>query len=74
MAVILLRALNVESGRAGVSAFDDVPAARWSAPAIRTVKQKGLMGGYPGNRFEPERSATRAEFASVLLRALSAGI
>ncbi|NBD26751.1 S8 family peptidase [Paenibacillus glycinis] len=74
MAVILLRALNAESGRASAAAFDDVPAGRWSAPAVRTVKQMGLMGGYPGNRFEPERSATRAEFASVLLRALSAGI
>ncbi|WP_225442592.1 S8 family serine peptidase [Paenibacillus lycopersici] len=71
MAVILLRALRVQSVRPASAAFGDVPAGRWSAPAVWTAANKGLMTGYPGNRFEPERPATRAEFSAVLLRALN---
>ncbi|WP_225446555.1 S8 family serine peptidase [Paenibacillus rhizovicinus] len=74
MTVILLRALHVQSVRPTAAAFNDVPANRWSAPAIWTAAHKGLMGGYSDNRFEPERPATRAEFASVLLRALNANL
>ncbi|MBM7566514.1 S8 family serine peptidase [Paenibacillus sacheonensis] len=71
MAVILLRALDAKNMRPAAAVYGDVAANRWSAPAIWTAKQKGLMGGYPENRFEPERPATRAEFASVLLRAMT---
>ncbi|WP_256252839.1 S8 family serine peptidase [Paenibacillus sp. UNC496MF] len=73
MAVVLLRALNVRTARPGGPVFADVPADRWSSPAVAAAKRLGLMGGYAGGRFEPERSATRAEFAAVLLRALNAG-
>jgi hypothetical protein len=71
MAVILLHALDVKSLRPSGAVYADVAADRWSSPAVWTARQIGLMGGYPGNRFEPERPATRAEFASVLQRALT---
>ncbi|WP_258171045.1 S8 family serine peptidase [Paenibacillus sp. R14(2021)] len=71
MAVILLRVLAIGSPRPAAAPFGDVPIGRWSAPAIATVKQLQLIGGYSGSRFEPERLATRAEFASVLARAIN---
>lgn len=68
MAVILLRAFGVNSVRPQYAPFNDVAADRWSAPAILSMKQKGLLGGYEDGSFNPEGSASRAEFATVLLR------
>lgn len=69
-AVLLLRALGKSQQRPRANPFPDVKADRWSAPAIWTAKQSGLMGGYSGDRFGPVRNASRAEFVSVLSRAL----
>ncbi|SEN62883.1 S8 family serine peptidase [Paenibacillus sp. OV219] len=70
MAVMLLRTFGLGSVRPVHAPFLDVPADRWSAPAIQTMKQKGLLGGYENGGFKPESSASRAEFATVLLRTM----
>jgi hypothetical protein len=36
--------------------------------AIAKVQEAGLMGGYPGGKFHPERSLTRAQLASILVK------
>ncbi|WP_091224984.1 S8 family serine peptidase [Paenibacillus sp. BC26] len=71
MAVILLRALQLNSARPYAATFKDVKLTRWSAPAIQTMKQKALLGGYPDGSFRPEQTASRAEFAALLLRAMN---
>ncbi|WP_274654264.1 S8 family serine peptidase [Paenibacillus humicola] len=73
MANLLARALGLSLGRPAASPYRDVPAARWSAPAIALLKEKGIAGGYPNSLFLPGQDASRAEFASALLRALNAG-
>ncbi|WP_164545409.1 S8 family serine peptidase [Paenibacillus albus] len=70
MAVMLLRTFGLGSVRPVHAPFIDVAADRWSAPAIQTMKQKDLLGGYENGGFKPEASATRAEFAAVLLRTM----
>jgi hypothetical protein len=37
--------------------------------SIAKVQEAGLMGGYPDGKFHPERSLTRAELASILVKA-----
>jgi hypothetical protein len=43
----------------------------WARETIETLAGAGILGGVDGARFEPERSLTRAEFASLLVKALA---
>lgn len=51
--------------------FSDVAATRWSAKAIATMANAGVITGYPDGTFGPARSVTRAEFATIAARFLS---
>jgi len=58
------------AGAAGAAtAFSDVPADHWAAPAIEELAAAGVLKGVGGELFQPERTMTRAEFAAALLRA-----
>ncbi|UVI29934.1 S8 family peptidase [Paenibacillus spongiae] len=70
MAVILSRAWELREVRPTRSPFGDVDQKRWSSAALNTMKLKNWVSGYQGNRFMPEETASRAEFAAVLQRAL----
>lgn len=48
--------------------FSDVPATHWASSAIRLARQKGWVGGYPGNLFLPEQTITREEMVAILMR------
>ena len=48
--------------------FPDVQAERWSVKAISTMANAGFINGYPNGTFGPERSITRAEFATIAAR------
>ncbi len=50
------------------TAFSDVEADRWSAPAIEYAALNGYMNGVGGDRFDPDGSLTRAMVAAVLWR------
>lgn len=50
------------------SAFDDVPKSLWSASAINTLKEKGIINGISETTFKPDQTMTRAEIASLLDR------
>ncbi len=41
----------------------------WAERDIRTLIEKGAITGYPDKTFKPNNSITRAEFASVLVKA-----
>lgn len=43
----------------------------WAAANIQTLVQKGAISGYPDGSFQPNRTITRAEFATVLVKALN---
>lgn len=42
----------------------------WARYDIETLKEKGIMGGYPDGTFKPNQSITRAEFTKLLLGAI----
>jgi hypothetical protein len=51
--------------------FSDVPEGYWAEPAISALVAKGIVSGKSKDRFYPEDSLTRAEFATLLVRSLN---
>ncbi len=49
--------------------FDDVPEGYWAQRPIEDTGTVGLVQGYPDDTFRPDRSLTRAEIATLLVRA-----
>lgn len=50
--------------------FPDVAADHWAAAQIKELSQSGVIIGYPDGTFKPDANVTRAEFASMAIRAL----
>lgn len=50
--------------------FTDVPAAHWAFPAISDLFAKQIVTGKTATTFEPNADVTRAEFATMLVKAL----
>ena len=46
--------------------------ADWAKDAVAALNRQGVFGDIPGNNFNPQKSANRAEVASVLYRWLTA--
>jgi hypothetical protein len=53
-------------------AFADINA-HWAKEAIVSMGGRMVVSGVSGDRFEPERQVTRAEFAAIVVRALGLG-
>lgn len=49
-------------------AFDDVPDSAWYSHAVNTLASLGMIKGVGDNKFEPDRSITRAEFTAIAMR------
>ena len=50
--------------------FSDVPATHFSAKAVQLASQMGLIEGEPDGMFHGSENVTRAEFATMIVRAL----
>ncbi|OME81476.1 hypothetical protein BK120_17705 [Paenibacillus sp. FSL A5-0031] len=50
--------------------FTDVPASHWASPAINELVAKQIVTGKTDTTFEPNTNVTRAEFATLLVKAL----
>jgi len=46
--------------------FIDVPPDYWARPYIHALSASGVVNGYAGDYFRPDRTITRAEFAALL--------
>ena len=44
-------------------------AGHWAEAEIRALVEEGAIAGYPGGTFKPNNNITRAEFATVLVKA-----
>ena len=60
--------LNARSGRSGAGRFEDVPEEAWYAEAVRWAVDNKVFNGVSDTEFAPDRSMTRAMFATVLWR------
>ncbi len=50
--------------------FNDIDGVDWATEAILALADKGIINGVAPNRFEPDRSITREEFAKILVGAM----
>ena len=51
--------------------YEDVAADYWAHDTIKKLSARHIMTGYTNGDFAPRKDVTRAEFASMLVRALS---
>ena len=51
-------------------AFPDVSENHWAAKQIQELNERGIVVGYPDGTFLPDDNVTRAEYASMVIRAL----
>ena len=51
-------------------AYPDVNSAHWAAKQIEVLTEKGVIVGYPDGTFKPDDNVSRAEFASMAIKAL----
>jgi hypothetical protein len=51
--------------------FSDVSASYWGYDAISSLSSRGIVSGYPDGAFKPDTPITRAEFATMLVKALT---
>ena len=49
--------------------FKDVSKNHWAFTYISELVEKGILSGYPDNKFRPDNSISRAEFAKVMITA-----
>ncbi|MCR6546086.1 S-layer homology domain-containing protein [Dehalobacterium formicoaceticum] len=71
LAVIIGRAFNFPRIFSDIS-FQDLgqPGYAWADEGIINLAESGIVAGYPGNLFRPEKPVTRAEVAVILSRAM----
>lgn len=65
LSVIALTAFTIPA-----FAYPDVSPNHWAAKEIEILTQKGVIVGYPDGTFQPDDNVTRAEFASMAIKAL----
>lgn len=71
MAVMIANALKLSDSSASVSFTDANTICDWAKDAVAVVAEKGIITGYPDGSFKPDGKLTRAEAASVTIRALN---
>jgi len=55
--------------KTGIKSFNDVKEGFWAKDAIEYLATLGMIGGYPDNTFRPDQPLTRAELATLLVKA-----
>ncbi|WP_227793272.1 S-layer homology domain-containing protein [Paenibacillus guangzhouensis] len=66
LAAMLAKALQQKPALRASAVFTDVDSNRWSASAITSLSQRGVISGYQDGTFRPTRAVTRAELAVML--------
>lgn len=61
--------INFERSILKVVSFKDVAGEFWARKPIEMLATSGLIAGYPDGTFRPERTLTRAELATLLIKA-----
>lgn len=53
-----------------VYAFDDMDKTHWAYNYVNQLENDGVVVGYPDGNYRPEQFVTRAEFATMVVKAL----
>jgi uncharacterized Fe-S center protein len=74
IAVILWRYDGSPAATGAEESFADADAiSSWALDGVKWARENNIIGGKPGNLFDPQAGAIRAEVAAVLQRYLSNG-
>ncbi|MCI4463267.1 MAG: DUF11 domain-containing protein, partial [Caldisericum sp.] len=70
VAAMILRALGIDATKLSddILPFKDIPVTHWAYNFTRRIYQEGLMQGDSKGQFNPDKFATRAEIATILVR------
>lgn len=64
-------AATVEPPPGGPVAFKDVPANYWAKSYIEALASQNIIAGFPDGTFKPNDPVTRAQFATIITKALT---
>jgi len=67
---LMLSVCSVIALAGSAFAFPDVAEDHWAAKQIQELHERGIVVGYPDGTFQPDENVTRAEYASMVIRAL----
>ena len=67
---LMLSSLAILIAAGCAFAFPDVNETHWAAKQITELGERGIVVGYPDGTFQPDENVTRAEFASMAIKAL----
>ncbi|RAU97303.1 right-handed parallel beta-helix repeat-containing protein [Paenibacillus sp. YN15] len=70
MTVMAAKAAKLASAADEASFTDQAEISAWAAKEVLAAQKDGIIDGYPDGSFRPKGHATRAEAASMILRAL----
>lgn len=65
-----LLVIGMMAGAASAKNYPDLSADHWAYKQIQSLTDENVLIGYPDGNFKPEESATRAEFATMVIKAL----
>ncbi|SFK99759.1 S-layer homology domain-containing protein [Paenibacillus sp. 1_12] len=70
MAAMIVRAAKLPAVTSGVAFKDSLDISEWAKMEVATAAASDLVNGYPSGTFNPKENATRAEAATVILKAI----
>jgi hypothetical protein len=70
MAVMIVKAVKLESLVNGKVFSDDSKISSWAKAEVNTASGNQIITGYPDNTFRPLGNSTRAEAVTVIINAL----
>ncbi|MDG0791306.1 S-layer homology domain-containing protein [Cohnella ginsengisoli] len=65
----VVRSIVARGKNASAVTFTDVAPSSWSAAVIENAARMGIVSGFANGAFKPDANVTRAEFATMLVRA-----
>jgi len=68
--LVLVIALLVTTSIPTFAFYSDMSTNHWAYKQIKQLTAKGVVVGYPDGSFHPDENVTRAEFASMAIKAL----
>lgn len=68
--VLSLLVIVALAGSALAKSYPDVATNHWAYKQIQTLTDEEVLVGYPDCTFKPDESATRAEFTTMVIKAL----
>ena len=68
--LIMFLAMFIASSIPAFAFYSDMQETHWAYKQIKQLSEKSVVVGYPDGTFKPDENVTRAEFASMAIKAL----